>query len=42
MLTVAQTTAAIARLEQFHTMITLDEAVEILTGKGPPLSKRVC
>ena len=41
MLTVAQTTAAVARLEQFHTMITLDEAVEILTGEGPPLSKGV-
>lgn len=41
MLTVAQTAAAVARLEQFHMMITLDEAVEILTGKAPSFSRRV-
>lgn len=35
-----QNTAALTRLEQLHTMLTLDEAVEILTGKGPSLSKR--
>ncbi len=40
MFTVAQTAAVVARLEQFHTMITLDEAVEILTGKAPSLSRR--
>jgi hypothetical protein len=41
MLKVPRTTAAIAQLEQLHTMITLDEAVEILTGKKPSLSNRV-
>lgn len=41
MLTVPRTTAAIAQLEQLHTMITLNEAVEILTGKKPSLSNRV-
>lgn len=41
MITGVQTTAVLTRLEQFHTMLTLDEAVEILTGKGPSLSKRV-
>lgn len=41
MLTVPRTTAAIAQLEQLHTLITLDEAVQILSGKKPSLSNRV-
>ena len=40
--TSVQTEEAIARLEQFHRMITLDEAVEILTGIKPPLLRRIC
>jgi hypothetical protein len=36
-----QTTDAIARLEQYRRMITLDEAVEILTGRKPPLGRRI-
>jgi hypothetical protein len=31
---------AIAKLEQYHRMITLDEAVEILTGRKPPFGRR--
>ena len=41
MITGVQTAAALARLEQLHTMLTLDEAVEILTGKRPSLSKSI-
>jgi hypothetical protein len=29
-----------ARLEQYRRMITLDEAVEILTGRKPPFTRR--
>jgi hypothetical protein len=31
--TAAQTSFALALLEELHSMLTLDEAVEILTGK---------
>ena len=41
MITSAQATAAMARLEHLHTMITVDEAIEILTGKRPSLSGRI-
>jgi hypothetical protein len=36
-LTAPQTASALARLEGLHTMLTLDEAIEILTGKKLPL-----
>jgi hypothetical protein len=36
-LTAPQTASALARLEGLHTMLTLDEAIELLTGKKPPL-----
>ena len=36
-----QTADAVARLEQYRRMITLDEAVEILTGRKPPLGRRI-
>jgi hypothetical protein len=36
-LTVSQTASALARLEGLHTMLTLDEAIEVVTGKKPPL-----
>ena len=36
-----QTGEAIARLERFHRMITLDEAVEILAGRKPPILRRI-
>lgn len=39
--TSADTTVAIPRLEQLHTMLNLDEAVEILTGKRPSRASRV-
>jgi hypothetical protein len=41
MITPAQSTAAMARLEHLHSMITVDEAAEILTGKRPSLSGRI-
>jgi hypothetical protein len=36
-----QTADAVAKLEQYRRMITLDEAVEILTGRKPPLGRRI-
>jgi len=36
----AQTADAIARLERYRRMITLDEAVEILTGRKAPFARR--
>ncbi len=41
-LTATQISTALDRLEDLHTMLTLDEAVEILTGKKPPLGRRIC
>jgi hypothetical protein len=40
-LTVSQTASALAGLEELHTMLTLDEAIEIVTGKKPPLVQRI-
>jgi hypothetical protein len=40
-LTVSQTASALARLERLHTMLTLDEAIEVVTGKKPPLVQRM-
>jgi hypothetical protein len=40
-LTAPQTASALARLEVLHTMLTLDEAIEVLTGKKPPLMQRI-
>jgi hypothetical protein len=40
-LTVSQTASALARLEGLHTMLTLDEAIEAVTGKKPPLVQRM-
>lgn len=39
--TSTEATVAIARLEQLHAMLTLDEAVEILTGNRPSRASRV-
>ena len=41
MITPDQATAAMARLEHLHSMVTLDEAAGILTGKRPSLSNRI-
>ena len=35
-----QSANAIARLEQYRRMITLDEAVEIVTGRRTPFARR--
>lgn len=40
MISPAQNSAAMARLEQLHSMITVDEAAEILTGERPSLLSR--
>jgi hypothetical protein len=40
-LTPAQKASALTRLEELHSMLTLDEAIEILTGKKPPLARRI-
>jgi hypothetical protein len=40
-LTVSQTASALARLEGLHTMLTLDEAIEVVTGKKPALVQRI-
>jgi hypothetical protein len=40
-LTVSQTASALARLEGLHTMLTLDEAIEVVTGTKPPLVQRI-
>jgi hypothetical protein len=40
-LTAPQTSSALARLEGLHTMLTLDEAIEVVTGKKPPLMQRI-
>ncbi len=39
--TAIQTSSALARLEELHSMLTLDEAVEILTGNKPSLARRL-
>jgi hypothetical protein len=39
--TAAQTSFALARLEELHSMLALNEAVEILTGKKLPLAQRI-
>ncbi len=39
--TAAQTSSALARLEELHSMLTLDEAVEILAGKKPSFARRI-
>ncbi len=41
MISPAQTSASMARLEHLHSMITVDEATETLTGKRPSLSNRL-
>jgi hypothetical protein len=39
--TAAQISSALTRLEEMHSMLTLDEAAEILTGKKPSLAQRI-
>ena len=41
MITPAQATAAIAQVEHLHSMITVDGAAQILTGKRPSHSNRL-
>lgn len=41
LLTPAQIVSALQRLEGLHSMLTLNQAIEILTGKKPSLRRRI-